>query len=314
MRGTAPVVTWLVVFAVAASLMLAPTAAGQSSDLVLARPGTMPLILSAPHGGIEPIPGVPARSTGTTARDIRTDELTLAVSQRVESLLCSTPYVVVARFHRLYLDANRAPHLAFEHPDAAPHYAAYHASIRQYVAEVRQSYPTGGLLLDIHGQGMDPSTIHRGTRDGLTVRKLLETSGAEALVGARSIFGRLEASGYSVYPATISSGGSVEDPRYRGGHIVATYGSHTDDGVDAIQLEIGSSFRSESALPQLADDLGGAIADFAAAYLGANHCHESPPIFQPSWEPAAQLSAALGPAVLKVGVSRSSCRSRHWRC
>ena len=74
--------------------------------------GMLPIILSAPHGGRQSIPGVPARSgTGViqfaTGRDNNTDELAEKIAIRLEKRLNAKPFLVVARVERKYLDANR---------------------------------------------------------------------------------------------------------------------------------------------------------------------------------------------------------------
>ena len=78
-----PIVLFFVALAVAA---VAPRLAAQDKpDLdkfILARPGTLPIILSAPHGGRTPIPDVPTRrgegvSKFTVVRDENTLELVI---------------------------------------------------------------------------------------------------------------------------------------------------------------------------------------------------------------------------------------------
>ncbi len=55
-----------------------------------------------------------------------------------------------------------------------------------------------------------------------------------------------------------------QDRRFRGGYTVITHGSHNSDGMDAIQLEIGSNLRKN---PKFAKDLTQAIATFYKSYL-----------------------------------------------
>jgi N-formylglutamate amidohydrolase len=244
----------------------------QSSELVFLQHGTMPILLTAPHGGASRVPGVPERVGGinprdTNASDIRTRELTLALSSGLEAAFCERPYLVVAEFHRRYLDVNRAEAEAFEHPDALPHYAAYHAGIRGFVDEIRTRYPGGSIMFDVHGQSGDPSKIHRGTRDGLTVTRLLSQHGEEALVGSRSVFGELSKSGYEVFPPNTPPGNPPEDERWNGGYTVGLYGSHNSDGIDAIQIESGLEFRRPGTFDALARELTKAIAAFYTAYL-----------------------------------------------
>jgi N-formylglutamate amidohydrolase len=231
----------------------------ESLALVLAEAGALPLLLTAPHGGVQAIPGIPARVQGTTVRDAGTSELVERVAAGLHERLGRRPYVVVARFSRRFLDANRPQPEAMESPDALPVYRAYHGRIAEFVAEMKSRFPRGALLLDMHGQGRAPDTIFRGTRDGLTVRALLARHGPGALQGADSLIGLLASKGYRVDPP-IGSESRREDRRFDGGHTVATYGSHHAGGIDAMQLEFGRHLRADARLPT-------DVADALVAFL-----------------------------------------------
>lgn len=232
-------------FAVAVQLLAGAAIAAESSALVLAKAGDLPILLTAPHGGLEGIPGVPVRSRGTTVTDADTIELAEAVSRHLAKALRAEPYLVAARFSRKYVDANRAEEDAFDSPHAKPVYDAYHAQIRQFIAQIKERFPQGGLLLDIHGQAQDPGVVHRGTRNGATVAALVRKHGSDALGGPQSILGLVQARGYRVFPPN-SIGDPPEDRRYNGGYTVHTYGSRSAHGLDAIQIEVGRDLRTDS--------------------------------------------------------------------
>lgn len=255
----------------AALVLVAPAVAAQPSNQhIRASRGTIPLVFSAPHGGAQVIPGVPTRTSGKIANDARTRELTEMLAGQTTAELCGSPHYVLALFHRRSVDANREASLAFEHPLAEPAYLAYHARLASAVAEVVESVG-GGLLIDVHGQSDAPSTIFRGTRNGQTVRRLVETWGAEPVIGASSLMGRLAGQGYEVDPPVDST--RREDPRFNGGYIVGTYGSHGEGGIDAIQLEFGFDLRQPSRLPALAAHVSAALAGFLRDYVpGSDLC------------------------------------------
>src|SRR5579884_4228768 len=113
------------------TLTLLPGARAQEvkGDLVATQEGELPVILSAPHGGLRPIPGVPERkgdglakgpSGFFTGRDTGTEELALQIARAIEAKMGKKPYYVIARFHRKYIDANRPPEIAYESPKARP--------------------------------------------------------------------------------------------------------------------------------------------------------------------------------------------------
>ncbi len=233
-----------------------------AANMVSTSRGTMPLILTAPHDGGEFLDRLPVRTRATIVRDAGTRELTERVAALIEQRIGQRPYVVIARFSRQYLDANRAEAQAMESPDALPAYRAYHDHIQSYVAEVKATFPQGGLLLDVHGQSQEPNTTLRGTRAGLTAQALLRRAGPDALQGPDSIIGLLAAKGYPVHPA-IGSASLSEDRRYAGGYTVVTYGSHRADGIDAIQLEFGRDHRAN---PRLPEDVADALIGFMRAH------------------------------------------------
>ncbi len=228
--------------------------------------GSLPILLTAPHGGTIRIDGVPDRKTGARKRDADTYEIAVGVADRLEKRLGARPYLVAARFHRASVDANRAPEDAYEDDRAKAAYDGYHAAIAGYVKEIDAKWPGVGLLLDIHGQA-EFDGIHRGTKDGKTAARLVKRLGAGALVGEEGLFGRLAASGYAVFPPVGKPLGEPgEDPRFNGGYTVRTYGSEHDEGIDAIQVEIGSRLRRDAtARRKLIDDLSEAVAGFHEA-------------------------------------------------
>lgn len=230
--------------------------------------GMLPIILSAPHGGRQSIPGVPVRSgvgvsQFVTGRDNNTDELAETVALQLEKRLNAKPFLIVARFERKYLDANRSSESAYESIEAKPYYDCYHSALREARDRVSREWGRG-LLLDIHGQGAESEAIYRGTGNGKTTASLAQRFGADAITGPKSIFSQLELIGYKVLPSTIES---HREQRYVGGYIVQTYGSHRGRGVDAIQLEIGTKLRARANLNRTAADLAEAIAVFAQEYL-----------------------------------------------
>jgi N-formylglutamate amidohydrolase len=230
--------------------------------------GMLPIILSAPHGGRQSIPGVPVRSgvgvtQFVTGRDNNTDELAEAIALKLEQRLNAKPFLIVARVERKYLDANRPTESAYESREAKPYYDGYHNALQEAHDRVSRGWEHG-LLLDIHGQGAQAEAIYRGTGNGKTVVSLTQRFGMEAITGPKSIFNQLEQMGYKILPSTKES---HKEQRYVGGYTVQTYGSHRGRGVDAIQLEIGTKFRARANLERTAADLAEAISVFAQEYL-----------------------------------------------
>ena len=249
----------------------ADASASNKKAMITVAAGGLPIILTAPHGGSAAIPGVPERKGDGATRfnpktDTNTDILTEKLADALEQKLGKRPYVVIARFHRKYIDANRRPQDAFEAEEAKATYDAYHAAIASACGEVTARWGRG-VVLDIHGQAAQPGVVFRGTQNGKTVAHLIQRSGREAVYGEASLFGQLAKQGLTVFPAVGSN--DPEEPNYTGGYTVGTHGSSSGGTIDAIQLELGTKYRDAKALEDVASKLANAITAFAASYLPA---------------------------------------------
>jgi N-formylglutamate amidohydrolase len=253
--------------------LLSRADAPKPAELISVQEGTLPLVLTAPHGGTKDVPGVTAKREGkdvtskfVTAMDTNTDQLAAKIAAGVEKRLGAKPHLIVAKFARKYVDANRAATDAYESPAAAPVYEAYHAAIKKACDQVVSQYGRG-FLIDVHGQAAVPGSILRGTGNGQTDKALVAKFGRDAITGPNSVLGFLEKShGYSIFPPAADET-SPEDKRYNGGHTVRTYGSGSGGKIDALQMEFGGSLRTKDKLDQTADDVADAIAAFVKEYL-----------------------------------------------
>ena len=249
--------------------------------MVLVHRGTLPIVLTAPHGGRLAIPGMQVRNAKDPAliaasanwggvhleADGNTDVLAVRIASGIEKLTGHAPYLVLAKFERTFIDANRPPEIAYADPAAAPYYDFYRKSVRAFVDEIRSNYPAG-LLLDVHGQAKDAGALMRGTLNGETVTLLVRRAGVDSLVGPEGLFGQLEAQGFKVFPSNRAPiRGSSENGGYNGGYTVRAYGSNNANGIDAVQLEFGTRYRKKDEVEKSADAAARAIVTFYKAYL-----------------------------------------------
>jgi N-formylglutamate amidohydrolase len=245
----------------------------QPGDFVLVQKGSLPIIVSSPHGGLKKIPEVPERlgmgiANFATVLDTNTAELTQNFAIELEKRLHGKPWVVIARFERKYLDVNRPRDESYESEKAKPYYDAYHVPLEAACKAVKEKYGHG-LLLDIHGQGAFPGALCRGTQNGKTVTLLKDRFGWEAVVGKKSVLGALQQGGYKILPSCDADPKTKEEAQFSGGYIVGTYGSHTGYAIDAIQLEFGSYLRerAKERYAKTAADLAEAVKIFHDEYL-----------------------------------------------
>jgi len=192
--------------------------------------------------------------------------VTLGIAQRLVDLFGEAPYVVIADYHRRYIDANRSPRCAYEADAAQPFYDEYQATLRSFVDEIRADNAGLGLLFDIHGTAGirgDPADVYLGTDNGAGVARLLAAD-PHALFRRRSLRGFLEAAGHVVSP---HAPGEAEPATLDGGFTVQTYGSANADGIDAMQIEIVNPLRTDPTLrAALVDELAFAFGRLVALY------------------------------------------------
>merc|ERR1719234_1136588 len=191
----------------------------------------------------------------TTAADIYTQEMGLAVAREYCRLTGLRPHVIMCNLHRSKLDANRPLMTAAEDPLGQQVYAEYHNYL-----EVAKTEVCRGLFIDLHGQNHQQNSIELGylykraelnsgdlSEFGTSVASLLRRSGltpAQLVVGEGSLGAILERSGYQAVPSPRQPGPG-DQRYYKGGFITQTHGSSQGGEVDAIQMEVPAEIRHE---------------------------------------------------------------------
>ncbi|KDO31859.1 hypothetical protein SPRG_03779 [Saprolegnia parasitica CBS 223.65] len=245
--------------------------------LVEFRRGNIPILLSIPHGGgtsaatasgrwqlshlTQRTPSKTSAKRFTVFADTRTVHVGADASKALDRRTNGAqPYMVIAKFHRKFVDVNRA-HNEDAYVDDTPWtqhmYATYHSTLLHALQEIWLRFPMfDPLLLDVHGQRAatcprlgisnleSKQLLYIGTQNGLTIRSMD--------VMQRYFLGHLhgalqEQAWLGIYPlaARDKDGGyawDLERKEFLGGYIVRTYG-HSATGANAIQLEFGASMR-----------------------------------------------------------------------
>ena len=229
--------------------------------LVKRHRGTMPIILTAPHGGSAQPSGVPARTEAPAScdgrekfvvgRDDNTAELTEALAKRILETTGLSPYVVIAEFGRTFIDANRSERCAFTDPQARPFYEEYHGRIDGYVKQLLAQNDGRGFLFDIHSSGVqseNPADIFLGTsrrrtlQAGYAYERLFAQHGLQGLLQwtrLPSLSGRGKAFQFKLSPTRADE---EEFGPLNGGPTVLRYGGR----INAIQIEATEPFLTEA--------------------------------------------------------------------
>ncbi|QTD37155.1 T9SS type A sorting domain-containing protein [Polaribacter batillariae] len=125
-------------------------------------PGTMPVIISAPHGGrLEP-GEISTRSCGTNEMDDNTDVLIKEIQKKCFDQFGTYPYIIINNLHRKKLDPNRNKSVATcNNATAGIYFDAFHSFIDQASADINAKFGKG-LYIDLHGQSHSIPRIEAG--------------------------------------------------------------------------------------------------------------------------------------------------------
>jgi N-formylglutamate amidohydrolase len=225
--------------------------------------GSLPIILSAPHGGTINPSDIPDRDCPdvTTVTDKFTIELTNDIDTALYDLLGCHAYRVINTLARIKLDPNRpVDEATCGNAIATTNYNAYQEFLTKAKTSVQTKFGKG-LVLDIHGLAASRDKIELGY---LLSKKQLQLSDAQldagnflsfssiknlaitnaALLSFSSLmrgpnsFGTgLMNKGYPAVPSQLYPAISSADNYFDGGYITKNYGSVSNGTIDAIQME-----------------------------------------------------------------------------
>lgn len=251
--------TFRITILIALCLALSLAADEEPKSLLLANetveylPGTLPLIIAAPHGGTLKPESIPDRQDGVTQRDAETDRLARAVAEAIAERTGAWPHLVICHLHRSKVDCNRdALTGTAGNKEALATWNAFHEAI-----EEARGKSESGLFIDVHGHSHNLVRVELGYRldaaqlqfSGESLNALAGSSSIGALTkispdtfeklvrGPASLGALLVERGYDAVPSP-SAPDPGRNPYFRGGHNTDLYGSAgKDPRWSAIQIE-----------------------------------------------------------------------------
>jgi len=222
-------------------------------------PGTLPIILTVPHGGDLKPESILARRYGVTAKDANTAELSLMIQEEMEALYGGKPHAVICRLHRSKVDCNRdLAEAAQGDPVAIATWQRFHGAAEAMETQITRQYGAG-LTLDIHGHRHEDPRVELGylisglklnvtdeilnTDPGYwqrcSIRELVKRSPqtlAELIRGPQSLGAMLQARDFKSIPSPDkpSPGTAVY---FSGSYNITAHGSRDGGTISAIQIE-----------------------------------------------------------------------------
>ncbi|CEP18783.1 hypothetical protein [Parasitella parasitica] len=130
---------------------------------VYSQPGNLPLIITAPHGGLSKPETIPDRTRDGSLllADMHTKEIALGIGEFVSDHYRSAPHVISNDISRRKADVNRPLQDGAETDAGERVWREYHQSVQFSVEKVLKSNRSG-LLVDIHGHTHFDGAIELG--------------------------------------------------------------------------------------------------------------------------------------------------------
>ncbi|MBC7778289.1 MAG: hypothetical protein H7246_22845 [Phycisphaerae bacterium] len=226
--------------------------------------GNLPIIVTAPHGGLLSPASIPDRDCAgcTTVNDFNTQELARAFAAAVHERTGCWPHVIFNKLHRRKLDANRdLLEAADGNPDAELAWNEFHIFVETAKNQVLPTFGKG-FYMDFHGHGHDIQRLELGyllsqtelqladnVLDGQTyikqssIRHLasnnaLELSHSELLRGPLSLGSLLSGRGYPATPSLPDPFPDPDEDYFDGGYNTVRHSSYQFGGrLDGVQIE-----------------------------------------------------------------------------
>lgn len=229
-------------------------------QLIEVRPGTLPIVLTVPHGGTLKPANMLARRYGVVGIDANTVPLSEMIIEELEARYGGKPAAIISHLHRTKLDPNREIKEAAQgDPIAEAAWHRFHNGAKKACEQVAKRHGSG-LLLDIHGHRHMDQRVELGylipgdqlrAADaaleadaaliaGTSIRDLdrrSPVSFVDLLRGPHSLGSLLEARGFRSVPSPDKPKPGLMASYFSGAYSVAAHGSRDGGTVSAIQIE-----------------------------------------------------------------------------
>ena len=196
------------------------TASGQSQFIEQKRVeylvGSLPVIISVPHGGKLTPESIPDRTRGTLVTDRNTEALAREIAQAFIDLTGKSPHIIFCHLKRTKLDCNRPLEEAAQgNKEAGRVWQGFHGYIQDARETIVRSNGSG-LYLDLHGQSHPAGRLELGYLIS-NVRLQRDDADIDAMrriSSIRSLRTRTGASFSEILRGKTSFGGLMQDRGY----------------------------------------------------------------------------------------------------
>jgi hypothetical protein len=276
-------------------------------------PGSLPLVLSAPHGGDLTPAEIPDRTYGTTVTDRNTRQLALQIREALRIHTGSYPHIIISHLNRTKLDPNREiVEAAQGDPEAERAWWEFQTFIDEAERIVEEEFGEG-FYIDLHGHGHAIDRLELGyllssgdlsnSDEVLSDVAFAEKSSLKALAtkpgvvfsdlirGPLSLGSLMELEGFPSVPSQLQPHPG-NDPYFTGGYNTWRHGSRDEGTVSGVQIECNyPGVRDTEANRQaFAEALGRVLTIFFPAHFGMPFA-SSPSLSSPATRSPAPSSS-----------------------
>ena len=225
--------------------------------------GNLPIIITAPHGGLLSPSSIPDRDCVgcTTINDFNTQELARAFAEAVHERTGCWPHIIFNKLHRRKLDANRdIAEAADGNPDAELAWNEFHIFVETAKNQLLPSFGKG-FYIDLHGHGhaiqrlelgyllsqtelqlpdnvLDgPAYVNQSSIRYLAGDNALDLTHAELLRGPLSLGSLIAQRGYPATPSLADPFPDSGEDYFNGGYNTARHSSYQNGRLDGVQIE-----------------------------------------------------------------------------
>jgi hypothetical protein len=228
--------------------------------------GTLPIVISVPHGGSLMPDDIPDRTCNDPVyfMDANTIEVANALNAALFEATGCYPHIIYNYLHRRKLDCNRnLTDGACGNAQAMTAWNEFHDFIAQAQATANNDWDDNIFFVDLHGHGNEQQRIELGyllyeeeleesdavlntstfisysTIQNLVVSNLENQSHAQLLRGPQSMGSLLAAEGYPSVPSAEIPAPGIGSNYFSGGYIVANHTCYQDElTTNGVQVEL----------------------------------------------------------------------------
>jgi len=210
--------------------------------------GSIPLIISVPHGGTTKCDHIPRRTNGIHGIDKDTIKLACELIEMIKKgFKFKTPSYIISKIHRAKIDFNRNSSEAFNQESelAKKIYHFYHNKIEELILYNLETF-NRSVLIDIHGFEKDKRP--KGFRD---VELILGTNNLESLYPnsipkrdwGKNLRGKIVKEFNNLNIAIAPGHHLRREFVLTGGYITTKYGASKIKNSQTIQIEFSDKIR-----------------------------------------------------------------------